>query len=410
MKRFLYSSLTLLVGLVSLVATLQLTMGSASAASLTKVTGFGSNPGGLNMWVYRPDDLPAGAPMVVAMHGCTQTANDYYTNSGWKKYADLYHFAVVFPERIDSGTFPSNCFQWFQEAHIARGQGQALSVAQMVGYATQTYRLDARRVYVTGLSAGGAMTAVMLATYPDLFAAGSVVSGLPYRCSPPASTTTCQYSGVDKSPKAWGDLVRNAYPGYTGPRPRVAIWHGQSDAVVVPKNGLELRDQWTDVLGVSQTPISAESLPAGTTLEKYGNDAVRLYKIAGAGHGTPVDPGTAADQCGTAGAYFLDSICSAYRDAAFFGLDGAGPTPTATPTVTPTVTPTPTPTVTPTTPPVCVTASNYAHTTAGRAHQSGGSTFANGSNDPMGLWNTFTTHTLKQTGPGYWVVADGQCP
>ncbi|GAA3832934.1 PHB depolymerase family esterase [Sphaerisporangium flaviroseum] len=401
MKRFLYSSLTLLVAVLSAVVVTQFTAGRAGAASLTRITGFGSNPGGLNMWLYRPDGLPGNAPLVVAMHGCTQTANDYYANSGWKKYADLHHFAVVFPERIDSAAFPSNCFQWFQESHITRGQGQALSVAQMVGHATRTYQLDATRVYVTGLSAGGAMAAVMLATYPDLFTAGSIVSGLPYRCSPPASTSTCQYSGVDKTPAAWGDLVRNAYPGYTGRRPRVAIWHGQSDAVVVPKNGIELRDQWTNVLGVSQTPVSSESLPAGTTLEKYGADMVRLYKIAGAGHGTPVDPGTAADQCGTAGAYFLDSICSAYRDTRFFGLDGS--------VVPPTGTPTPTPTISPTVAPVCVTASNYAHTTAGRAHQSGGYTYANGSNDSMGLWNTFTIHTLKQTGPGYWIVADGQC-
>ncbi|MGI8331161.1 extracellular catalytic domain type 1 short-chain-length polyhydroxyalkanoate depolymerase [Actinomadura scrupuli] len=405
MKRFLRILLALSLGTLSLVAAVGLASSPANAATLTKVTGFGSNPGGLNMWVYRPDGLPDGAPAVVALHGCTQTANDYYTNSGWKKYADLYHFAVVFPERIDSSAYPPNCFQWFQEAHITRGQGQALSIAQMVGYATSTYHLDPRRIYITGLSAGGAMTAVMLATYPDLFAAGSVVSGLPYRCSPPDATYTCQYSGVDKTPQAWGDLVRAAYSGYSGPRPRVSIWHGQSDAVVVPKNGLELRDQFTNVLGVSSSPASTESLPGGVTLEKYGDDAVRLYKIANAGHGTPVHPGGAVDQCGTAGAYFLDTICSAYRDAQFFGLEGSGPPPTQTPTPTPTVTPTPTPTPGA----VCATASNYAHTTAGRAHQSGGSTYANGSNDAMGLWNTFTTHTLKQTGPGYWILADGQC-
>jgi poly(hydroxyalkanoate) depolymerase family esterase len=404
-KQFLRLLLALSLCTMSLVAALGIATSPASAAALTQVTGFGSNPGGLNMWVYRPDGLPDGSPAVVALHGCTQTANDYYTNSGWKKYADLYHFAVVFPERIDSSAYPSNCFQWFQEAHIKRGQGEALSIAQMVGYAASTYRLDSSRIYITGLSAGGAMTSVMLATYPDLFAAGSVVSGLPYRCSPPDTTSTCQYSGVDKTPQAWGDLVRAAYSGYTGARPRISIWHGQSDAVVVPKNGLELRDQFTNVLGVSQTPASTETLPGGVTLEKYGNDAVRLYKIANAGHGTPVHPGGAVDQCGTTGAYFLDSICSAYRDAQFFGLDGSGPVPTPTPT--PTVTPTPTPTTTPGV--VCATSSNYAHTTAGRAHQSGGSTYANGSNDAMGLWNTFTTHTLKQTGPNYWVLADGQC-
>ncbi|GAA3568068.1 PHB depolymerase family esterase [Nonomuraea rosea] len=369
----------------------------SQAATLTKVSGFGSNPGALNMWVYVPDGLPAGSPAVVALHGCTQSANAYYANSGWRKFADLHGFALVFPEAT---TLPSNCFQWFQEGDIKRGQGEALSIAQMVTYATSAYGLDAARISITGLSAGGAMTAVMIATYPDLFHAASIVAGLPYRCSPPASTSTCMNGPVSKTPAAWGALVRAAHSGYTGARPKVAIWHGQADYTVNKANGDELRDQFTDVLGLSQSPSGTQSLPAGTTLETYRADALRYYKIAGMGHGTPVDPGTAAGQCGTAGAYFLDTICSAYYDTAFFGLaGGAQPTPT----------PTPTPTVTPTPQPVCFTASNYAHTQAGRAHQSGGYAYANGSNQAMGLWNTFVTSTLKQTGPNYYSVVTPAC-
>ncbi|MDZ5446445.1 PHB depolymerase family esterase [Micromonospora sp. 4G57] len=368
----------------------------AQAATLTQVTGFGSNPGNLSMYAYRPDGLPANAPAVVLLHGCTQNAAGYFTNSGWQKYADLWKFALIVPQQ-SSANQSLSCFNWFTEGDINRGQGEALSIRQMVDYAKSTYGLDGSRIYISGLSAGGAMTSVMLATYPDVFAAGSVIAGLPYRCSPPASTSTCQYSGVDKSPAAWGDLVRAAYSGYTGRRPRVSIWHGTSDTTVVPMNATESRDQWTNVLGVSQTPTSTAALPAGTSLEVYGNDAVRLYRVAGMGHGTPVDPGSAADQCGTATSYFLDTICSTYRDALFFGLDG-GVTPS------PTATATPSPTVSPTTAPVCVTASNYAHVTAGRAYQSGGYAYALGSNQNMGLYNTFYTSTLKQTGPNYWVI------
>jgi feruloyl esterase len=374
----------------------------SQAATLTKVTGFGSNPGALNMWVYLPDNLPANAPAVVALHGCTQSANAYYSNSGWRKFADLYGFALIFPEAT---TLPSNCFQWFQEGDIKRGQGESLSIAQMVTYATGSYHLDAARVSITGLSAGAAMTAVMIATYPDLFHAASIVAGLPYRCSPPASTSTCMNGPVSKTPADWGSLVRAAYSGYTGPRPKVAIWHGQADYTVNKANGDELRDQFTNVLGLSQTPASTTALPGGTTMETYGTGALRYYKIAGMGHGTPVDPGNAADQCGTAGAYFLDTICSAYHDAGFFDLT------TSTPPTSPTPTPTATPTVTPTVPPLaCFTSSNYAHTQAGRAHQSAGYAYANGSNQAMGLWNTFVTTTLKQTGAGYYeVVATNSC-
>lgn len=159
------------------------------------------------------------------------------------------------------------------------------------------------------------------------------------------------------------------------------------------------------MLGVSQTPTSTASLPAGTSLETYGNDAVRVYRVSGMGHGTPVDPGSAVDQCGTAAAYFLDTICSTYRDALFFGLDG-GSTPSPTPTASPTVSPSPTgsPSPSPTTPPVCVTASNYAHVAAGRAYQSLGYAYALGSNEKMGLYNTYYTTALRQTAPNYWVI------
>ncbi|MGN9804303.1 extracellular catalytic domain type 1 short-chain-length polyhydroxyalkanoate depolymerase [Micromonospora sp. L32] len=381
-----------LAGAVVAAAALVAVAVPAQAATLTQVTGFGSNPGNLAMYAYRPDGLPANAPAVVLLHGCTQNATGYFANSGWQKYADQWKFALIVPQQ-SSANQSLSCFNWFVEGDISRGQGEALSIKQMVDHARTNYGLDGNRIFVSGLSAGGAMTSVMLATYPDVFAAGSVIAGLPYRCSPPASTNTCQYTGVDKSPAAWGDLVRNAYPGYTGRRPRVAIWHGTSDTTVVPMNATESRDQWTNVLGVSQTPTSTASLTGGTSLEVYGNDAVRLYRVSGMGHGTPVDPGSAADQCGTATAYFLDTICSTYRDALFFGL-GGGVTPTPTATASPT----------PTTAPTCVTASNYAHVTAGRAYQSGGYAYALGSNQRMGLYNTFNTSTLKQTAPSYWVI------
>ncbi|MFI7574081.1 alpha/beta hydrolase family esterase [Micromonospora sp. NPDC049497] len=390
-------------GLVLAAAAVVAVSAPAQAASLTQVTGFGSNPGNLSLYAYRPDNLPANAPAVVLLHGCTQNGPGYFNGTGWQKYADQWKFTVLVAQQ-SSANQGNSCFNWFVEGDIKRGQGEALSIKQMVDYAKTNYGTDAGRVFVSGLSAGGAMSAVMLATYPDVFRAGSVIAGLPYRCSPPATTSTCQYSGVDKTPAAWGDLVRNAYPGYTGPYPRVSIWHGTSDYVVVPANATELRDQWTNVRGVSQTPTSTASLPASTSLEVYGNNDVRLYRVSGMGHGTPVDPGSAQDQCGTAGAYILDTICSTYYDAVFFGLNGGGTNPTPTPTTSPTPTPTASPTPTPTTSPTCVTASNYAHVTAGRAYASGGYAYAKGSNQRMGLYNTFYTSTLKQTGPGYWVI------
>jgi poly(hydroxyalkanoate) depolymerase family esterase len=371
----------------------------AQAATLTQVTGFGSNPGNLAMYAYRPDGLPANAPAVVLLHGCTQNASGYFTNSGWRKYADLWKFALIVPQQ-PSGNNANSCFNWFETGDTARGQGEALSIKQMVDYAKTNYGVNSGRVYVSGLSAGAAMSAVMLATYPDVFAAGSIIAGIPYRCATSMiNAFTCMNPGVEKTPAQWGDLVRNAYSGYSGPRPRVAVWHGTSDTTVAPMNATESRDQWTNVLGVSQTPTSTAALPGGTSLEVYGNDQVRLYRVSGMGHGTPVDPGSATDQCGTATSYFLDTICSTYRDALFFRLDG-GTAPSPTPTATSSPSPSPSPTAAP----VCVTASNYAHVVAGRAYHSGGYAYALGSNQRMGLYNTFYTTTLKQTGPSYWVI------
>ncbi len=362
----------------------------AQAASLVTVTGFGSNPGNLTMHLYRPSGLPAGAPLVVALHGCTQTAQDYYANSGWAELADRHGFAVVFPQ-TSSANNGNACFNWFQTGDTTRGQGEALSVRQMVSHAVSSQGLDGARVYVTGLSAGGAMTAVMLATYPEVFAGGSVVAGLPFRCATTVGAAFgCMSSPPDRTPQQWGDLARNGHPGYGGARPVVSIWHGTSDTTVVPAAARESRDQFTNLAGVGQTPTATRSLPGGTTLEEYGGGAVRLYSVQGMGHGTPVDPGPGADQCGHAAAYFLDTICSAHRDAVAFGLATGGSEPDPDPDPDPDPEPT------------CVTDDNYAHTVAGRAYQSGGYAYAVGSGDLLGLWNTYTTTSLAETSPGHW--------
>jgi poly(hydroxyalkanoate) depolymerase family esterase len=304
----------------------------ASAAGLAQVTGFGTNPGNLSMYTYAPDALPAGAPLVVALHGCTQSASDYYAHSGWPKFADAYGFALVLPQ-TSSANNANSCFNWFEPGDSGRGQGEALSIKQMVDKAVALYGGDTRRVYITGLSAGGAMTANMLAAYPDVFAGGAIDSGLPARCASGVATAyTCMYSPPDKSPAQWGELVRSAAPAGTTSWPRVAIWQGTADTTVRPANATELRDQWTNVWGIGQTPSRTRSLGGGTTLSAYddasGRSAVEVYTVSGMGHGLAVDPGSGAGQCGSAGTYYLDTICSSYHTARFWGLGGGDDTGT----------------------------------------------------------------------------------
>ncbi|MDS0135623.1 MULTISPECIES: PHB depolymerase family esterase [unclassified Amycolatopsis] len=390
-------------GLAAITAAVLTTVGVAAAdpppSSLVQVPNFGTNPGNLAMYTYTPAGLGTGRPVVVALHGCTQSAADYYAHSGWPELADRWRFEVVFPQTSTANN-SLKCFTWFDPADDTRGKGEAASIKSMVDKAVADHGSDTARVFVTGLSAGGGMAADLLAAYPDVFAGGGINAGLPAQCATSITQASgCQQNDQHLTPAQWAAKVKAQYPGYGGPWPRVAIWQGAGDYTVAPVNGTELRDQWTAVHGVAQTPTSTQSLPGGTTLTTYA-DKVQLYSIAGMGHGTAVDPGTGSTQCGSTGAYFLAGICSSYYTGVFFGLDNGSGTPPPTTTTSTTTT---------AQPGTCVNASNYAHTQAGRAHQSGGQTYANGSNQAMGLWNTFTIHALRETSPGYWVLADGQC-
>ncbi|WP_239148369.1 alpha/beta hydrolase family esterase, partial [Streptomyces anulatus] len=373
-----------------------------TAAALERVTAFGANPGNLNMYVHRPPALPANAPVVVALHGCTQSAQVYSDNSGLDTFADRHGFLVVYAETTTANN-ANKCFNWFQPGDTRRGQGEAASIRQMVAHAATAYGTDVGQVHVTGLSAGGAMTSVMLAAYPEVFAAGAVVAGIPYDCGVDVvSAYRCMSPGTDLTPAAWARAVRDAHPGFPGPWPLVAIWHGDNDPTVVPRNADELRDQWTAVHGLGQSPDRTSTVgPNGTRRSEYlsagGASVVEVNRVPGIAHGTPVDPGTGGEQCGATGTqHFIASICSSYWITRFFGLDGGtAPEPPVDP---------------PTEPPACWTADNYEHVRAGRATTTGGYVYAKGSGQHLGLYNTFVTHTLKESPAGHFVLADGTCP
>ena len=123
--------------------------------------------------------------------------------------------------------------------HTGRGHGEALSIRQMVAAAVERFASDPGRVFIAGLSAGGAMTAALLAAYPDVFAAGAVVAGLPVGAAGSTSEALRRMAeaGPARSPADWAEQVRRAAPiGYPGPWPRLSIWHGEADGVVDPAN------------------------------------------------------------------------------------------------------------------------------------------------------------------------------
>ncbi|KOU70984.1 esterase [Streptomyces sp. MMG1533] len=301
-----------------------LTPGRAEAAALQEVTGFGTNPGALRMFRYVPDGLPAGRPVVVALHGCTQNASGYGTGSGWLQLADRWGFSVVLPQQ-QAANNASSCFDWFHSGDIERGQGEAASVAQMVDRHLADVSGDHARVYVTGLSAGGGMSAVMMAAYPEKFTGGGIVAGLPYGCAQAAgSPYVCMYVGATQTPQQWGDRVRAARPGYGGPWPTLTVFQGTADYTVKPVNMTDLTKQWTDVHGADQAADVNDSVagyPHQVFADAGGHAVVETYSVTGMGHGQPVDPGSGSEQCGTAGAYLLDvNLCAAYRLGRAWGL------------------------------------------------------------------------------------------
>jgi poly(hydroxyalkanoate) depolymerase family esterase len=224
-----------------------------SQTGWTPVASFGTNPGNLNMYSYAPTTLPVNAPLVVVMHGCTQTATQYASESGWNILANQHQFYTVYPEQVTANN-SSTCFNWFNYGDQNRGQGEALSIKQMIDYMQAHYSIDASRIYVTGLSAGACMTNVMMACYPEVLSKGAVMAGAPFKSATSSLTASnAMYGFVTHTPIVWGDSVRHQNPTFTGAFPKVAIFQGSSDLVVSPNNVIEQVKQWTNVHGADQT-------------------------------------------------------------------------------------------------------------------------------------------------------------
>ncbi|MDT0530309.1 PHB depolymerase family esterase [Micromonospora sp. DSM 115977] len=306
----------------------------ASAATLTEVTSFGPNPSNLRMYLYVPDSVAPRPGLLVAVHYCTGTGPAMYSNTQYAALADRYGYIVVYP----SVTRSSQCFDVSSPQALRRdGGSDPVGIRSMVDHVRQRYAVDPDRIFATGISSGAMMTNVLLGLYPDVFSAGAAFSGVPFGCFATTNgsewNSECANGQVTRTAQEWGNLVRNAYPGYTGRRPRMQTWHGTNDEVLRYPNFGEQIKQWTDVHGLSQTPTYTDSPQAGYTRTRYGGSGdrapVEAISMQGVSHNLPVD---------------------AAQAIRFFGLDTTAPPTTPPPTTAPPTTPPPT-TAPPTTPP-----------------------------------------------------------
>ena len=288
---------------------------TAPATRLSAFGAFGSNPGALNGFSYTPADLPRNAPLVVVLHGCTQTAAGYDHGAGWSRLADRHGFAVLYPEQRRENN-ANLCFNWFVPSHTSRGSGEALSIAQMVGEMVARHDLDPARVFVNGLSAGGAMTSVMLATYPELFSGGAVIAGLPYGCAASIPEAFDRMRGHGLPSEARLKAAVLGASDHRGPWPSLAIWHGGADRTVSPANMEAIVSQWRDLHGLQG--VQPEQSMIGRHSRRLYRDAaghvrIEAIDIAGMGHGTPL---SAADDIGAVGPFMLDAQISSTRHIA----------------------------------------------------------------------------------------------
>lgn len=282
-------------------------LGSAQQLSskLTQITDFGPNPRNVSMYIYVPANLPPNPPILVSPHWCHGTAQQVFEGRPWASLGDQYGFISIYP---NTSNLADQCWDISSKESLTHdGGGDALGIVSMVRWALKNYSADEDRVFVTGTSSGAMMTNVLIGSYPDVFAAGSAWAGVPFGCFAGNGydvwSDACATGKIIKNGTEWAALVKNAYPGYTGFRPKFQTLHGTVDNVLDPQNLKEQIKQWTSVFGISQVPteVTNDTPLPGWTRSRYG-EQFEAYEAAGVDHNIPTQADVVMD--------FFDLKCS----------------------------------------------------------------------------------------------------
>lgn len=289
---------------------------------LSPLGAFGTDPGALRASIFVPKTFPKNGPLVVVLHGSSQSAQSYDTGSGWSVLAEEHGVALLFPRQRLSNNLVGS-FNWFMVGDSRRGRGEALSIRQMIRRVVKDHDIDPSRVFVTGLSSGGAMTSVMLATYPEVFAGGAIIAGLPYRSADNLTEAIFRMNGYGTpSDRKLSALVRGASK-FSGRWPTISVWHGDSDTTVDRSNADSIVRQWQKLHKVEGPPTRIDKIGGAARqvwCDPKGRVVIEEYIIEAMGHGTPISA-EGADGLGKEGKYMLDvGISSTRHIADFWGL------------------------------------------------------------------------------------------
>lgn len=237
---------------------------------------FSCHAGKRNYKLYVPAHQPQGRrPLLVMLHGCTQDADDFAAGTRMNDLAERHGLLVAYPVQTKTAN-PSACWNWFNAADQRRGAGEPAIVAGITQEIAAEHKVDPTRIFIAGLSAGGAMAMVMGASYPELYAAIGVHSGLPYQAA-------------NDVVSAFGAMRGGSSKAGPQPQLRTIVFHGDADKTVHPSNGDKIAGAGRNF--EKKTSMNGKASVSGgrsyTRTIKHSQDgapAAEQWVIKGAGH------------------------------------------------------------------------------------------------------------------------------
>ncbi len=278
---------------------------------LTEIKSFGQNPGNLRMFIFdkiTPTNKPIS--LIIALHGCNQDAIDFAELSGWNKIAQNQKFLVLYPQQKWTNNV-SNCFNWFNSLDIDNKNGECFSIFEMICYVKSHYSIDTTQIFITGVSAGGAMSVALLANFPSIFNAGAIIAGGAYGVANNVITGVELMKGrIEQTNAQLTKKITKLHPKDSSiTYPKIFIYQGKNDKIVNYKNAYILTNQWCGVhrIDTIADKISINSLDTNITTYQYQDTnkvpKITIYMIEYLGHKLLISPGLAPDKGGKIGIF-----------------------------------------------------------------------------------------------------------